>query len=120
MRHGQLPLIQLSHLSRQKRMTRSDKSYSVRDDVLTAHLKGEAVLLDMESRKYFRLNETAADIWKQLERGADDEALVEHLCKTFQVEREVARSGVTRVLADLLQRKLIRRAEDADRTQAEE
>jgi hypothetical protein len=99
-------------------MTPADRSYSVRDDVLTAYLKGDAVLLDMESRKYFRLNATAAEIWKQVGRGASHESLVEQLCTTFQVEREEARSGVTRVLADLTQRKLILRVEDADGTQA--
>jgi hypothetical protein len=99
-------------------MPQSDRSYSISDDVLTAYLKGEAVLLDMESRKYFRLNDTAAEIWKQLERGADHDTLVEHLCGKFRVEREVARSGAMRVLTDLAQRKLIRRAEDAGGTQA--
>jgi 2-oxo-4-hydroxy-4-carboxy--5-ureidoimidazoline (OHCU) decarboxylase len=98
-------------------MTQADRSYSVRDDVLTAYLKGEAVLLDMESRKYFRLNDTAAEIWKQLERGANHESLVEQLCTKFQVDREEARSGVMRVLADLAQKKLILRAEGADDTQ---
>jgi hypothetical protein len=100
-------------------MTQADRSYSIRDDVLTAYLKGEAVLLDMESRKYFRLNDTAAEIWRQLKRGANHESLVAQLCTKFQVEREVARSGVLRVLADLAQKKLILRAVSADCTQPE-
>ena len=47
--------------------------YAVPDEVLTAHLEGEAVLLHMDTKNYFRLNATAALLWKGLERGLERE-----------------------------------------------
>ena len=37
-------------------------------DVLVAHLAGEAVLLNLADKSYYRLNETAAAIWASLKR----------------------------------------------------
>ena len=44
-------------------------TYLIRDDVLTAHLAGEAVLLDLRTKQYYQLNATAAVIWTSLEQA---------------------------------------------------
>jgi hypothetical protein len=86
----------------------SDTSkYSVPDDVLAAHLEGEAVLLNMDTKDYFRLNATAAVVWKGLERGLDREGLLGELCTQFDVERDVASTELDRLLGELSQRGLI-------------
>lgn len=76
-------------------------SYSIPDTVLAAHLEGEAVLLDMESKQYFRLNGTGALIWKALEQGATTAAIVSDLCDAFEVGPEEAAAEVERLLAEL-------------------
>lgn len=81
--------------------------YTVPDEVLAAHLEGEAVLLHMDTKDYFRLNATAACVWKGLERGLDREALVDELCAGFEVEREQAAAELNRLLGELEQRRLI-------------
>lgn len=81
--------------------------YSIPDTVLAAHLEGEAVLLDMESKQYFRLNGTGALIWKALERGAPRAAIVDELTETFEVTREEAASEVERLLGELAEAGLI-------------
>ena len=81
--------------------------YTVPDDVLTAHLEGEAVLLNMETKDYFRLNSTAAVVWKGLERGMDREALVRELVAGFEVEPAAAAAELDRLLGELSQRRLI-------------
>ena len=81
--------------------------YTVPDDVLTAHLEGEAVLLNMETKDYFRLNSTAAVVWKGLERGMDREALVRELVAGFEVEPTAAAAELDRLLGELSQRRLI-------------
>jgi hypothetical protein len=91
-------------------VSQTDGTYQVHDDVLTAHLQGEAVLLDMAARRYFQLNETAAAVWKQLERGADRATLLEHLCDAFDVEPEAAGPELDRVLAELTAMNLVRLA----------
>ena len=81
--------------------------YEVPGEVLTAHLEGEAVLLHMDTKDYFRLNATAACVWKGLERGMDHAALVQELCTRFEVEPAQAEEELDRLLAELLQRRLI-------------
>ncbi len=81
--------------------------YTVPADVLAAHLEGEAVLLNMDTKDYFRLNATAACVWKGLERGMDRQALLDELCASFEVEPADAAAELDRLLGELEQRRLI-------------
>lgn len=81
--------------------------YSVPGEVLAAHLEGEAVLLHMDTKEYFRLNATAACVWKGLERGLDREGLVDELCANFEVEPEAAAAELDRLLGELEARHLL-------------
>lgn len=85
--------------------------YTVSDDVLTAHLEGEAVLLHMDTKNYFRLNATAAVLWKGMERGLDREALLDDLLAHFDVDRATAAAELDRLLAELSARGLLVAAE---------
>jgi Coenzyme PQQ synthesis protein D (PqqD) len=85
--------------------------YIVPEDVMAAHLAGEAVLLDVETKQYYRLNATAAHVWKGLERGMDRDALLSDLVASFEVDPPVAEAELDRLLADLAKRKLVRAAE---------
>lgn len=88
-------------------MTDEARTHRVPDDVLAAHLEGEAVLLQMETKNYYRLNATAAAVYKGLERGLGREALVDDLCAQFEVERPVAAAEVDRLLGELAERGLV-------------
>lgn len=83
------------------------RQYTVPADVLAAHLEGEAVLLNMDTKDYFRLNATAACVWKGLERGMDHGALVNELTSHFDVGPDEARDELDKLLAELEQRRLI-------------
>jgi hypothetical protein len=78
----------------------------VPEEVLAAHLDGEAVLLNMETKSYYRLNATAATVFRGLERGLGREALLDDLCAGFEVEREEAARELDRLLKDLAERGL--------------
>lgn len=80
----------------------------IRDDVLVAHLEGEAVLLDLHSKRYFRLNATGARIWKGLEQSLAPDQIVAGLMEEFDVDAITARSEVDRVIGDLGARGLVR------------
>ena len=81
--------------------------YTVPADVLAAHLEGEAVLLHMDTKDYFRLNATAACVWKGLERGLGRQELVDEHCANFEVEPGPAAAELDRLLAELEQRRLV-------------
>jgi hypothetical protein len=88
-------------------------THRVPEDVLAAHLEGEAVLLHMDTKNYFRLNATAAHVYRGLERGLGRDALLDDLCAEFEVERGVAAVELDRLLDELAARGLVAPAGDA-------
>lgn len=88
-------------------------THRVPEDVLAAHLDGEAVLLHMDTKNYFRLNATAAHVFRGLERGLGREALLDGLCAEFDVERDTAAGELDRLLDELAARGLLAPAGDA-------
>ena len=81
--------------------------HRIRDDVLTAQLEGEAVLLDLHTKRYFRLNATAARIWKGLEDLLTVPQIVDALVREFEVDQAVAEEETARTLSDFRLRGLI-------------
>lgn len=79
----------------------NEKAFTIPDTILAAHLEDEAVLLDMDSKQYYRLNGTAAFIWKALERGLPHDGIVNDLTENFEVAREAATAELNRLLDEL-------------------
>ena len=76
-------------------------------EVMTAHLAGEAVLLHTGTKAYFKLNDTAAELWKGIEAGEDVDGVVARLTAAFEVDATTARTEVLRVLSELEVRGLL-------------
>ena len=68
----------------------------------------EGVLVDLNTKKYYQLNETAALIWRGLERRLTIENMVKEIAAIYDVSDEHAASSVERILRDFGARKLIR------------
>jgi hypothetical protein len=81
--------------------------YTASPEVLAAHLEGEAVLLNMDTKDYFRLNDTAAWVWKGLERGLDRAGLLASLLERYEVPPSDAEAELDRLLEELASRGLI-------------
>jgi hypothetical protein len=79
----------------------------VSTEVMTAHLEGEAVLLHLGTKAYFKLNDTAAEIWKGLEAGESNDALVARLTAAFDVDAATARTETERVVGELTTKGLL-------------
>ena len=79
----------------------------IRDDVLAAHPEGEAVLLDLQTKRYYRLNATAARIWKGLEQALEPPQIVDALVDEFAVDAATAQADLDRALEDLRARGLV-------------
>ena len=77
------------------------------DDVLTAHLAGEAVLLDLRTKQYYQLNATAAVIWTSLEQALEPPQIVNALVDEFAIDAATAQAEMERVIADLRARGLV-------------
>jgi hypothetical protein len=77
------------------------------EDVLTAHLAGEAVLLHLGTKRYYRLNETGAAIWRELEARAGRDRIVSALCERFDVAKGDADASVDALLKMLEEQGLL-------------
>ena len=76
-------------------------------NVYAAQLAGEAVILHLDTKRYYRLNATGAEVWKGIEAGESREVLVERLVREFTVERDVAAAEVDRLVERLREAHLI-------------
>jgi hypothetical protein len=85
-----------------------EMTYRIPDDVLTAQLEGEAVLLDLQTKSYYRLNATAARIWKGVEDRLEPSQIVNVLMKEFAVRKKTAQAATERTLRDLCARGLLK------------
>ena len=85
----------------------SARTVVVSPDVLATHLDGEAVLLHMGTKQYFRLNRTGAHIWKALENGEDTLTIARSLEQSFDVSSDEAQSAVDTMLAEFAANALI-------------
>jgi hypothetical protein len=81
--------------------------YEISSNVLSAGLEGEAVLLDMDSKNYFRLNSTGAAVWSELERGKSQEEILATLNATFDGDPTLIATELEELLQTLLARKLV-------------
>jgi hypothetical protein len=80
---------------------------NIPSEVLAAHLGDEAVLLDLSAKRYYRLNETAAVVFRALEEGEGRDGAVRRLIAAFEVSEPDAASAVDALLADLAARGLV-------------
>ena len=81
-------------------------------DVLAAHLSGEAVLLNLRDKSYYRLNETAAAIWSGFEKGESREQILRALLDQYDIGAEQAETELNRVIDDMKARQLLIESED--------
>ena len=68
----------------------------------------EAVLLHLETKAYFTLNETGLCIWKMLNRDLTLGEISKKLEEEFDVSPENARKSVLNLIREIIHEKLVR------------
>lgn len=76
-------------------------------DVACANVEDGAVLLHMGTKRYFSLNETAAEIWRLLEEGVSIAEIPVRLAGAFDVGINDARAAVSELVAVLREKDLL-------------
>jgi uncharacterized membrane-anchored protein YhcB (DUF1043 family) len=78
------------------------------DHIVSTELDdGEGVLVDLNSKRYYQLNETAMFVWKRLEKGQSLQDIIDDMTKTYDVSAEHAATSVETLLQNLQTRKLV-------------
>jgi hypothetical protein len=62
----------------------------------------EAILLDLERKLYYRLDEVGAFVWQRLEAGEPPARIAEAIAESFAVDAETARRDLAPLLASLV------------------
>lgn len=85
-------------------------AFEVPDSIMTSPSEaGGILLLDAATQRYCVLNETAAFLWAEIERGSTVQQMTTALCRTFAVDSDVARKCVLNTIASLEERSLVSR-----------
>jgi hypothetical protein len=71
---------------------------------------GEGVLVDLNAKRYYTLNETAIFVWRRLEKKLPAEEIVRELADNYDVTPERAAASVSQLLNELSQRNLLTNA----------
>jgi len=72
-----------------------------------ATLSDGAVLLNLQTKRYFSLNETGTRIWELVQQAADEESIVATMIREYEVDEATARTEVRRILDELIEAQLI-------------
>jgi O-phosphoseryl-tRNA(Cys) synthetase len=75
--------------------------------VVTEFEGGESVLVDLDTRRYYQLNETATVIWRGLADGSSMTNIVGSLTSVYDVTEEDAVKSVDQVLQHLKAHRLV-------------
>lgn len=67
----------------------------------------EAVLVDLNTKRYYTLNETAMLVWRGLERGQTTSEIAREICDRYEVSEEHAAQSIERLVKSLAAHRLL-------------
>jgi Coenzyme PQQ synthesis protein D (PqqD) len=82
----------------------------LKDIVYTDFQGTGGILVDLNTKQYYRLNETGSLIWRGLEKGNTVQDIVSEITSIYEVTDEHAVASVEKMLLNLESRKLVRRS----------
>ena len=75
--------------------------------VVTDFDGGEGILVDLNTKKYYQLNETAMIVWKGLEKGKTMSEIADDITSNYEVALDKARVSVERIVDNFQTYKLL-------------
>ena len=68
---------------------------------------GEGILVDLNTKKYYQLNETAMIVWRGLEQGKTTTEIAADITSSYEVALEKATLSVERIVDNFQTYKLV-------------
>lgn len=81
--------------------------------VFTEFDDSEGILVDLNTKKYYQLNETAMLIWKGLEQGLGSREIAEQIVQNYEITANDALRNVDEVVAKFQMYSLVSSANEA-------
>jgi hypothetical protein len=81
----------------------------LKDIVYTDFQGTGGILVDLNTKQYYQLNETGSLIWRELEKGSPVADIVSEIRAVYEVSAEHAEASVEKLLHNLESRKLVKR-----------
>ena len=75
--------------------------------VSTEFNNGEGVIVDLNSKRYYQLNETATLVWLSLEKGKSIDEIVAEMLLNYDVSEQHAIKSISGLLEEFRSRKLL-------------
>ena len=72
---------------------------------------GEGILVDLNTKKYYQLNETAMIVWRGLEKGKTASEIAADITSSYEVALDKARGSVERIVDNFQSYKLVSAAQ---------
>jgi hypothetical protein len=92
-----------------KQMLMSDTNPSTYEHIVFTEFDGsEGILVDLNTKKYYQINETAMLIWKGLEKGLPANEIAAEMTATYEITTEAALQSVEQALKSFQTYKLVR------------
>jgi hypothetical protein len=66
--------------------------------VMTEMDGGESVLVDLNTRRYYQMNETATLVWRAMSEGKTRKDVIAQLTTVYEVTEEHAQGSLARIL----------------------
>ena len=86
--------------------------YLVSPHAACATVDGGAVLLHMQTKRYYSLNETGAMIWRLLQRRVEGPEILQQLVDTYSVGIADAERALLRLLDELRAESLVTESDE--------
>ena len=80
---------------------------SVPDNVMFRELEGESVILELDSERYFGLDEVGTRMWRLITEAASIGAAFDELVAEYDVEAEVLGKDLSELIDTLLDKGLL-------------
>ena len=87
----------------------SSKRVPLKDIVYTDFQGTGGILVDLNTKQYYQLNETGSLIWRALEKGNSVDDIVSEMQALYEVSAERAHASVEKLLLNLESSNLVRR-----------
>jgi len=83
--------------------------YKIQKGLIVQKLGKETVIFDGEESVLYTFNETAAEIFKMIKKGLEEDTIVEKMVQKYSIKKERAEKDVKELVEGLIKKGIVKR-----------